>query len=136
MFINFTSHCPYSVIDMQKPYSLYILFCGNGSYYTGISSNISQRLESHQLIKEFSVKSKQWTSYHQPVNLVFTYEGLENYSVAVRVERYVKSLTKEHKRLLVEGHKPSYEFLVKKHVYYSKLYGRKSYVEETIEGTV
>lgn len=116
---------------MQKPYSLYILLCGNGSFYTGISANLSQRMESHQLLKEFNGKSKQWTSYHQPVNMVFTYNGLENYSVAVRIEGYVKSLKKEYKRLLVEGDKTSVEYLVSKHQYYSKLFSPEQSVMET-----
>ncbi len=101
---------------MSLPYSLYILSCRNGQLYTGITSDLTERLRSHRL--ETGVDSgnfKQWTKFHQPVELAFTYDGLENYSVAVRVERYVKSLKKEYKQLLISGDQTSLEYLRKKH---------------------
>jgi putative endonuclease len=89
---------------IEKPYTLYILVCGDGAYYTGITSNLNKRMEAHQLAKPGSANStRRWTKYHQPVQLVFTYEGLENYHIALKVERYVKSLTRAYKELLISG---------------------------------
>jgi putative endonuclease len=101
---------------MNQPFSLYILLCGNGQFYTGITSDLAERLRSHHLEAGADMgTSKQWTKFHQPVELAFTYDGLENYSVAVRVERYVKSLKKPYKQLLISGDQISLEYLRKKH---------------------
>jgi len=101
---------------MEKIYTLYILLCGNGEYYTGITSDLEQRIRSHQLCdKEHIHKIKQWTKYHQPVQLAFTYNGLENYSIALKVERYVKSLKKKYKDLLVHGNSYRFRMLQRTH---------------------
>jgi len=32
---------------MKLPYAVYILKCSNGQYYTGYTTNITQRLKAH-----------------------------------------------------------------------------------------
>lgn len=99
----------------ESTYTLYILLCGDGHFYTGITTNLKSRLSSHQMTSEFEPNSRQWTKFHQPVNLVFEYSGIENQSVAVKIERYVKSLKKEYKQLLISGDMVSLDYLKKKH---------------------
>ncbi len=83
---------------------LAFLICGNGAYYTGISSHLENRLRSHQLAdKKYIHTIKQWTKYRQPVQLAFKYEGLENLNVALKVERYIKPWKRQRKQMLIDG---------------------------------
>lgn len=59
--------------------------------------------------------NRQWTKFHQPVQLVFQYNDIENQSIALRLERYIKSLKKEYKSLLVAGDPVSLDYLKRKH---------------------
>jgi len=104
---------------MNKPYVLYILICGNSSFYTSITTNLVQRLASHQLVADYPSNNRQWTKFHQPVELAFKYDGIENLSVASKLERYVKSLSKDYKQLLVDGDHASLDFLKRKHMHFS-----------------
>jgi putative endonuclease len=88
---------------MDKRYTLYILLCGNGQYYTGITSNLGTRLRTHQLTNKETSHYKQWTKFRQPVHLVFKYDGLENLEVALKVERYIKTWRKSYKQNLIHG---------------------------------
>ena len=101
----------------ERNYTLYILRCGiKGQYYTGITTDLTKRIKSHQLADpRFSDKIKQWTAYHQPVELAFKYEGLHGLSIALRVERYVKSLKNEFKTSLIKGDCTSFSRLVRFH---------------------
>lgn len=49
---------------MTLPYSVYILKCSNGQFYTGFSANLDQRMKAHnrgevQLIHVSNFKDKQ-----------------------------------------------------------------------------
>lgn len=105
----------------EPTYTLYILLCGDGHFYTGITTNLKSRLSSHQMTSDFEPNSRQWTKFHQPVKLVFEYGGIENQSVAIKIERYVKSLKKEYKQLLVSGDAVSLDYLKKKHHFFLTL---------------
>jgi len=103
----------------QSPkYTLYILLCGDGQFYTGITTDLFGRLSSHQMTSEFEPNSRQWTKFHQPVQLVFDYSGIENQSIAMKIEHYVKSLKKEYKQLLVSGDAMSLDYLKRKHQFF------------------
>lgn len=100
---------------MQKTYTLYILLCGTGEFYTGITTDLEKRVQSHQLVNESWDYQKQWTRFRQPVQLVFSYAGLENYSVAVSVEKYIKQWKKSYKQNLINGDEFALNLLKKKH---------------------
>ncbi len=51
---------------MLLPYAVYILKCSDGSYYTGFSTNIHNRIKAHQAGKIKSTQSR------LPVELVHT----------------------------------------------------------------
>ncbi|NBW71466.1 MAG: GIY-YIG nuclease family protein [Flavobacteriia bacterium] len=48
---------------------MYILICGNGTYYTGSTRNLERRLMQHQ-----SGKGAIHTTMHQPVVLIYSEE--------------------------------------------------------------
>ena len=48
---------------------MYILICGNGTYYTGSTRNLARRLMQHQ-----SGKGAIHTTMHQPVVLIYSEE--------------------------------------------------------------
>jgi putative endonuclease len=105
-------------MNSATPFTLYILRTGDDLFYTGITTNLKSRLSSHQMTSDFEPNSRQWTKFHQPVKLVFEYGGIENQAVAIKLERYVKSLKKEYKQLLVSGDAMSLDYLIKKHQFF------------------
>ncbi len=66
------------------PYFVYILHCGNGEYYTGLTNNIRRRLTEHQ-----SGVNKN-TSYLRPLKLIF-YICFPNKKLAADFEQYLKT---------------------------------------------
>lgn len=79
------------------PYHLYILRCGDGSLYTGITTDIARRLAAHQ-----SGKGAKYTRGRGPLTLVYQ-EELPDKPTALRRELAVKALTREEKLALIEG---------------------------------
>jgi putative endonuclease len=76
---------------------LYILRCGDGSLYTGVTTDIDRRLKMHR-----EGKASRYTRTHQPVELVYREEcGLR--SAALTRECAVKSLSREGKERLILG---------------------------------
>lgn len=70
---------------------VYILLCGDGSFYTGISNNLKKRLLEHQ-----SGQGSRYTRSHQPVKLIYQ-EKLSSYSAALRREMEIKKWSRERK---------------------------------------
>ena len=87
-------------------YSLYMLRCADGSLYTGIAIDVAKRYDEH-------VKGARGARYlrgRAPFDIVFcTTAG--NRSDALRVEYWVKRLSKTDKEALVAGETSLYELL-------------------------
>jgi putative endonuclease len=78
----------------KAPWFLYILECGDGSLYTGISNNVEKRLTCHQ-----SGKGAKYTRTHQPVKLMYV-EKCGAQGKAMSREREVKRYPKKKKLAL------------------------------------
>jgi putative endonuclease len=78
----------------KKPWYLYILECGDGSLYTGISNDVEKRLTCHQ-----SGKGAKYTKTHQPVKLMYV-EKCGAQGKAMSREREVKRYPKKKKLAL------------------------------------
>jgi len=76
-------------------YILYILRCGDGSLYTGITNNLPRRLAAHR-----AGRGARYTRGRGPLTLVYT-ENLPDKSAALRREIQVKRLTRQQKERLV-----------------------------------
>lgn len=76
---------------MDKVWKLYILRCGDGSLYTGITTDVDARLEAHR-----SGNGAKYTRGRGPLELVY-YEECGNHSDALKRELAIKALPREEK---------------------------------------
>ena len=83
--------------ETAVPWSLYILRCGDGSFYTGVTTDIERRFREHD-----KGKASRYTRTHQPVVLVYR-EMCGSRSQALLRECAVKSLGRQAKEDLVAG---------------------------------
>ena len=78
---------------------VYILQCDDGSYYTGITPNINQRLRKHN-----ASKGCRYTRARTPVELVFQ-ERHPNKSIARKREIEIKDYSRQKKENLIRTNK-------------------------------
>lgn len=74
---------------------LYILQCGDGSLYTGITTDVEKRLEAHR-----SGKGAKYTRGRSPLELKYR-EGCGTHSDALKRELEIKHLSREEKLTLI-----------------------------------
>lgn len=79
---------------MDKTWKLYILRCGDGSLYTGITTDVDARLEIHR-----SGKGAKYTRGRGPLELVYS-EDCGSHSDALKREYAIKALPREEKERL------------------------------------
>lgn len=78
-------------VEAEKPWFVYLLKCSNGCLYAGITTDVQQRLKTHN-----AGKGSRYVRAHRPAKLVaFTASG--NRSTASSLEYAVKSLTRPQK---------------------------------------
>lgn len=75
---------------------LYILRCGDGSLYTGITNNIPRRLDAHR-----RGKGAKYTRSRRPLEMVYQ-EECGTHSLALKRELEVKALSRAEKLLLIQ----------------------------------
>ena len=73
---------------------VYILRCGDGTLYTGITDDVERRLAAHR-----SGKGAKYTRGRGPLELVHT-EELEDKSTALKREAQIKKLSRSQKLAL------------------------------------
>jgi putative endonuclease len=78
-------------------WSLYILKCCDGSFYTGVTNDLDRRLRAHQ-----DGRASRYTRTRRPVELVYR-EDCGGRSQALSRECAVKSLGRKGKEGLVAG---------------------------------
>ena len=81
---------------MESTWYLYILRCGDGTLYTGITTDVEKRLEAHR-----SGKGAKYTRGRGPLELVYQ-EECGDHSSALKREAEVKKLTREEKEKLIK----------------------------------
>lgn len=80
---------------MNSTWYLYILRCGDGTLYTGITTDIQRRLEAHRV-----GKGAKYTRGRMPLELAYT-ESCGSHSEALKRELAVKRLTRQQKEQLI-----------------------------------
>ena len=80
---------------MESTWKLYILRCGDGSLYTGITTDVQKRLATHR-----SGKGAKYTRGRGPLELVYS-EECGSHSDALRRELEIKRLPREEKETLI-----------------------------------
>lgn len=78
-------------------WSVYILCCSDGSYYTGYTNDVEKRLETHN-----AGKGAKYTRSRRPCDLVYT-EQFASKSDAMKRECQIKKLNRTRKQALIDG---------------------------------
>ena len=79
---------------MEGNWYLYILRCGDGTLYTGITNDVEKRLAAHR-----AGKGAKYTRGRGPLELVYR-EELPDHSAALKREYEIKSLSRQEKEKL------------------------------------
>lgn len=74
---------------------VYMLHCDNGSYYTGYTSDLARRYQAH-----LDGKCK-YTRSFKPTHIAHSWYIDGEKADAMRVERYIKSLSRQQKDALL-----------------------------------
>ncbi len=99
-------------MTLNQPYfSLYILKCNDGSFYTGITKDLEERMRSHQTGDE---KCAKHTKNKRPVKLVFSVNGIKGGRLARNGEKYIKKLTREKKVRIINRDEKAIQLLNKR----------------------
>ncbi len=81
---------------MSKKHYTYIVRCADGTYYTGWTTDIQQRLAAHN-----SGAGAKYTRSRLPVTLVYL-ECFETKTEAMKREAAIKKLTRTEKQKLID----------------------------------
>lgn len=81
---------------MEKTWWVYILRCGDGTFYTGVTTDVSARLEAHR-----SGNGAKYTRSRGPLELAYTQQCEDKVS-AFRREYAIKKLKRTEKAELCE----------------------------------
>jgi len=84
-------------MNEQYPWFVYILRCGDGSFYVGITNNLKERFEEHN-----SGEGAKYTRGRRPVKLVYKEDHI-NKSEARKREIELKGWRREKKERLIAG---------------------------------
>ncbi len=76
---------------------VYILECSDGTFYTGWTTNIENRINTHN-----AKKGAKYTKYRLPVKLVYS-ESFETKSDALKREAEIKKLNRKDKIELIKS---------------------------------
>lgn len=83
-------------MDVQD-YWIYILQCENLSYYTGYTTDLDKRYQSH---RDGTGKCK-YTRSFKPIRIAQSWKINGSKAAAMKIERYIKSLSRSEKETLI-----------------------------------
>lgn len=78
-------------------YWVYILLCENNTYYTGYTNNLEKRYKSHVN----GTGGCKYTRSFKPVRVAQAWEIPEGKAKAMKVERYIKKLSRCEKEQII-----------------------------------
>ena len=82
----------------DRRYVVYILRCSDGTYYTGMTSDLEARIAAHQA----GLESKAYTYSRRPVDYLWSQE-FGTHDEAFQSERQIKGWTRAKKEALIRG---------------------------------
>ena len=85
-----------SQVEKSEKWVVYILKCGDGSLYTGITNDFEKRLKAHR-----AGKGAKFTKGRGPLNVVYLDEQPDR-SQALKTEWAIKKLSRKEKLVLVQ----------------------------------
>lgn len=89
----------------MKTMYVYILLCGDDTYYTGVTNNLEKRFQEH----EQGINRNCYTFTRKPIKIVY-HEMFNNPLSAIAFEKKIKGWSKKKKEALING---DYESLPK-----------------------
>ena len=93
------ANCIARAIESMRPYWVYLVRCEDGSYYTGITTDVDRRFQEHN---ERGPKAAQYTRTHRVVALEATWR-VAGRSAASKLEYRVKQLSHQQKAQLADN---------------------------------
>ena len=81
---------------MTIEWSVYVLRCADGSYYTGITNNLARRLLAHR-----AGTASKYTRGRRPIQLACALGSWSTRSAALKLEARIKAMTRLQKRDLI-----------------------------------
>ena len=78
-------------------FCVYILLCTDGSFYTGYTKNLAERIKQHE-----NGKGAKYTKSHKPQKIAYV-EDLSSRSQAMKRERAIKKLSRQQKICLIDS---------------------------------
>ena len=78
-------------------FCVYILQCTDGSFYTGYTKNLAERIKQHE-----NGKGAKYTKSHKPQKIAYV-EDLSSRSQAMKRERAIKKLSRQQKIFLIDS---------------------------------
>ena len=85
------------VFSLPMKYYVYILFCADGTYYTGWTADVQKRLAVHN-----KGRGAKYTRGRLPVKLLW-FDSFPNKSDAMKKEYALKQLSKREKQAITRG---------------------------------
>ncbi|PJD94669.1 MAG: hypothetical protein CK426_05880 [Legionella sp.] len=82
----------------KKTYWVYILQCSNQTYYTGYTDNLEKRFQNH-----LAGKASKYTRSFKAVAIAQSWEISGDKKKAMRIERYIKTLSKTQKENIIQN---------------------------------
>src|SRR5665213_2646134 len=90
--------------DPLLPYTVYILRCNDHSFYTGITSDLEERLREHQQ----GIDATSYTHTRRPITAVY-HADFREVMEAIAFEKQVKGWSKRKKEALIAGQQEDLE---------------------------
>ena len=81
---------------MPQDFFVYILKCSNGALYTGLTTDLAKRYQEH-----LAGKGAKYTRSFKPIELAQAWQVFISKGMAMKVESYIKSLTRKLKLDLI-----------------------------------
>ena len=97
-------------METDQNYWVYIIKCADGSYYTGSTHDLDQRMRAHE-----DGRAAPYTARRRPLSLVYS-EKHRSMNAARRRELQIKRWTRKKKEALIKGHVTSLKTLSKRRV--------------------
>lgn len=84
-------------MNTSNTYYIYILNCENNTYYTGYTVDMNRRYSEHVL----GTDKCKYTRSFKPLSIAQCWQVIGDKALAMRIERYIKKLTKLEKKELI-----------------------------------
>jgi putative endonuclease len=88
----------------KKSYWVYILLCSNNTYYTGYTNDLGKRYAAH-----VAGTASKYTRSFKPIKIAQSWEIEGEKSSAMKIERYIKKLTRREKERIIKSPSSLYE---------------------------